>query len=201
MEDTKTKLPSHESTIPLIARLDHLEFIMKYLERKQRSGNNNNNNSNVNLSAEKQYGELVAKKEAFFKGTLLDRVASLEHRLYQLCMEMDSSGSSYPLSINSTQDSGESSSSQESKGEICYSFPTFNNLPNHGHKAMLHNHTRTLLELQEQREGIKNPMKNSSKQQVVKNSKAKKKEKKGTVSVAKKRNPPISWPHLKLLGC
>ncbi|KAK7307296.1 hypothetical protein VNO77_40227 [Canavalia gladiata] len=188
------KLPSHESSIPLIARLDHLEFIMKYLERKQRCG------SNVPADKDKQSLDL-AMKEDFFKGTLLDRVASLEHRLFQLCIEMDSSGSSHPLSRASTQTSGESSSSQGSKGEICYSFPTFNNLPNNVDKGMPHNNIKTPeTELQEKSENEQHQMKKSlpPKQQVVKN-RSKKNENK--CRVEKKKLPPVSWPHLKLLGC
>lgn len=62
---------------------------------------------------------------------------------------MDSSGSSNPLSRASTQASGESSSSQGSKGEICYSFPTFNNLPNHnGEKEIMPHHDNDILELE-----------------------------------------------------
>ncbi|KAK7309614.1 hypothetical protein RJT34_06490 [Clitoria ternatea] len=190
MDDPKR--PSHESSIPLIARLDHLEFIMKYLERKQRYG------SNVPADRDKQSSDFLMK-EAAFRGTLLDRVASLEHRLSQLCEEMDSSGSFQPLSLVSTQTSGESSSSQRSKGEICYSFPTFNNLSNNREKGMIQNHIKTP-ELQEKCENVQHEMKNSClpKQKVVKN-KPKKNEKK--CKVEKKRVAPFSWPHLKLLDC
>lgn len=51
---------------------------MKYLERKQRCGG-----INVPAAAEKQSSDSEIK-EAYFKGTLLDRVASLEHRLFQV---------------------------------------------------------------------------------------------------------------------
>ncbi|KAG4992191.1 hypothetical protein AAZX31_09G186100 [Glycine max] len=185
------KLPSHGSSISLIARLDHLEFIMKYLERKQRYG------SNVPADKDKQSLDL-STKEAFFKGTLLDRVASLEHRLFKLYVEMDSSGSSLPLSHDSTQTSGESSSSQGSKREICYSFPTFNNLPNNGDKGLVPIKTPEIS--LEKCESEKQEIKNSCppKQQVVKN-RSKKNEKK--CKVEKKRVSPVSWPHLKLLGC
>ncbi|OIV94456.1 hypothetical protein TanjilG_25518 [Lupinus angustifolius] len=108
---------------------------MKYLERKQRCGSN--------VSADKQPLDL-AKKENYYKGTLLDRVVCLEHRLYQLFLEVDSSSSSLPLSRASTETSGESSSSQGSKGETFYSFPTFDNLPNYGDKGMSQNHNQTL---------------------------------------------------------
>ncbi|XP_029127352.1 uncharacterized protein LOC114915968 [Cajanus cajan] len=188
------KLPSHDSSISLIARLDHLEFIMKYLERKQRCGSN--------VLADKGKQSLnFATKEDFYKGTLLDRVTSLERRLFQLYVEMDSSGSSDPLSRDSTQTFGESSSSKGSKREICYSFPTFNNLPNNVEKGLVpQNHIQTLEISQEKCESEKQLIKNSGppKQQVV-NNRPKKNEKK--CKVEKKRISPVSWPHLKLFGC
>ncbi|CAL5188509.1 unnamed protein product [Lathyrus oleraceus] len=200
------KLLSHDSSsIPLIARLDHLEFIMKYLERKQRCGNNVVNGGADNNNNKQQSSE-SSIKEDYFKGTLMDRVASLENRLFQLCVEMDSSGSSNPLSVASTQASGESSSSQGSKGEISYSFPTFNNVPNHnGDKQIMpHNHNNTT-QFKEKPEIVEEPQTkstcSSNKQQVVvaKNNKGKKSEKKSKSE--KKIVPSISWPHLKLLGC
>ncbi|KAK7252474.1 hypothetical protein RIF29_36439 [Crotalaria pallida] len=194
MDEPKLPSQSHDSSIPLIARLDHLEFIMKYLERKQRCGNN--------VTADKLTLDL-AKKENYFKGTLLDRVACLEHRLYQLFLEMDSSGSSLPLSRASTETSGESSSSQGSKGETFYSFPTFNNLPNFGDKGMPQSNSKTT-ELQEKSEIIQHQMKKSSPptQQVVKKEKNKpKKSNDQKHKGGKKPKPPIAWPHLKLLGC
>lgn len=58
---------------------------MKYLERKQRCGSNvvvsggaDSNNNN------KQQPSESSIKEDFFKGTLMDRVASLENRLFQV---------------------------------------------------------------------------------------------------------------------
>jgi len=50
---------------------------MKYLERKQRYG------SNVPADKPKQSLDF-STKEDFFKGTLFDRVASLEHRLFKV---------------------------------------------------------------------------------------------------------------------
>ncbi|KAK2373985.1 microspore-specific promoter [Trifolium repens] len=191
MEDPK--LPSNDSSsIPLIARLDHLEFIMKYLERKQRCGSNAVVTANDKQSAE------------YFKGTLLERVASLENRLFQLCVEMDSSGSSNPLSRASTIASGESSSSQGSKGgEISYSFPTFNNVQNQNgdNEIMPQNHNNTYKEKAEIVQAhTKNSCSTNKQQQVVvAKNKGKKSEKKRKGE--KKTVPPISWPHLKLLGC
>jgi len=50
---------------------------MKYLERKQRYG------TNVPADKAKQSFDL-STKEDFFKGTLFDRVASLENRLFKV---------------------------------------------------------------------------------------------------------------------
>ncbi|KAG4403033.1 hypothetical protein AAZX31_01G018600 [Glycine max] len=90
---------------------------------------------------------------------------------------MDSSGSSLPLSHYSTQTSGESSSSQGSKREICYSFPTFNNLPNNGEKGLVPIKTPeiSLEKCVSEKQEIKNSC--LPKQQVVKN-RTKKNEKK-----------------------
>ncbi|KAK7366927.1 hypothetical protein VNO80_08930 [Phaseolus coccineus] len=187
------KLPSHHSSISLIARLDHLEFIMKYLERKQRYG------SNVPADKAKQSFDL-STKEDFFKGTLLDRVASLENRLFKLYVEIDSSGNPLPLSRESTQTSGEVSSSQGSKAEICYSCPTFNNLSNNNERGLVP--IKTTETSQEKCENEKQQIRNScppkQQVQVVKN-RPKKNEKK--CQVEKKRVSTVSWPHLKLLGC
>ncbi|KAI5639371.1 hypothetical protein M9H77_00267 [Catharanthus roseus] len=62
------------------------------------------------------------------KGSLLDRIASLEDRLVQLCLEIESFKKS---SYNSSKDksSGASSSSAGSKTERICSYPTFD-IPN-----------------------------------------------------------------------
>jgi hypothetical protein len=52
---------------------------MKYLERKQSCSNS------LGQALERQCVPMdLAAKEADFKGSLLDRVASLEHRLFQV---------------------------------------------------------------------------------------------------------------------
>ncbi|WVZ13241.1 hypothetical protein V8G54_017771 [Vigna mungo] len=187
------KLPSHHSSISLIARLDHLEFIMKYLERKQRCG--------ANVPADKAKQPLdLSTKEDFFKGTLLDRVTSLEHRLFKLYVDIDSSGNSLPLSRDYTQTSGESSTSQGSKTEICHSFPTFNNLSNNTERGLMPIKTTEISQekCESEKQQIKNSCPPKQQVQVVKN-RPKKNEKKGQVE--KKRVSPVGWPHLKLLGC
>ncbi|KAI4314471.1 hypothetical protein L6164_027377 [Bauhinia variegata] len=188
----EARLPSN-SSIRLVSRLDHLEFLMKYLERKQKWGSN--------ASAERQCLPLdLAVKDACFKGSLLDRVASLEHRLFQLCLEMDSSCNSNPLSCASTQTSGESSSSKGSKGEIGYSLPTFIPLPNLAAKAKSQSQLSLTLGMQEKSERVHKQVKDpSSPQQQVVKSKAKRSNEKKSKS--KKKRTPSTWPRLKLLGC
>lgn len=56
---------------------------MKYLERKQRCGNNVVNGGADNNNNKQQSSE-SSIKEDYFKGTLMDRVASLENRLFQV---------------------------------------------------------------------------------------------------------------------
>ncbi|XP_054808379.1 uncharacterized protein LOC129310538 [Prosopis cineraria] len=184
-------LPSN-SSLPLVSRLDHLEFIIKYLERKQRGGSN--------AYAEKQSVPLdFTAKQSYYKDTLLlDRVASLEQRLFQLCMEMDSSSSSYLMSLASTQTSGESSSSQSTKTEIFYSFPTFT-IPHDRDSS--HTHLNTLDPLQNIR--VQQEKTRREKQHEMKNeSAAKQKEEKRKSKGGKKRSvPPSTWLHFKLLGC
>ncbi|KAE9613309.1 hypothetical protein Lalb_Chr05g0216121 [Lupinus albus] len=113
---------------------------------------------------------------------------------------MESNSSSLHLPRFSTETSGESSSSQGSKGETFYSFPTFNNLPNYGAKGIPQDHNRTL-ELQEKSETVQLQVKKCSppKQKVVKNKPKTSNEQKH--KGGKKSKPPITWPHLKLLGC
>ncbi|XP_027915291.1 uncharacterized protein LOC114174663 [Vigna unguiculata] len=166
---------------------------MKYLERKQRYG------SNVPADKAKQSLDL-STKEDLFKGTMLDRVASLEHRLFKLYVEIDSSGNSVPLSRDSTQISGECSTSQGSKTEICRSFPTFNNLSDNTERGLVPIKTNEISQekCESEKEQIKNSCPPKQQVQVVKN-RPKKKEKKGQVE--KKRVSTVSWPHLKLLGC
>ncbi|KAI4328084.1 hypothetical protein L6164_020471 [Bauhinia variegata] len=186
------RVPSNTS-IPLVSRLDHLEFLMKYVERKQRGGSN--------ACAERRSMPLnSAVKDDYFKGSLLDRVASLEHRLFQLCLEMDSSGNSHPLSSASTQTSGESSSSHGSKGETCYSLPTFTVLPNLAEKAKSQSQVSLTLGMQEKSKILQNQVADPSCPQEEVEMRRDKRSNEKKCKSKKKRRPP-TWPHMKLLGC
>ncbi|GMN30624.1 hypothetical protein TIFTF001_002893 [Ficus carica] len=85
-----TTFPTGSSN-PLVSRLDRLDFLMKYLERRTKfEGLENDNITNSSL-----YGGVVAErngcvpmdlalKEVQVKGPLVDRVAALESRLFQV---------------------------------------------------------------------------------------------------------------------
>ncbi|KAL6985781.1 hypothetical protein U1Q18_019154 [Sarracenia purpurea var. burkii] len=73
--------------IPLVTRLDRMDSAMKYIERNIKRKQNLSRWSSHNLvrRAEGQCKPLnLAVEEAHSKGTLLDRVASLEDRLLQV---------------------------------------------------------------------------------------------------------------------
>ncbi|KAG8637998.1 hypothetical protein MANES_15G181340v8 [Manihot esculenta] len=97
------------SSMPLVSRLDNLDFILKYLEGKQRlpkcSMRGTERQPAVPLD--------LAVREAYFKGSLMERVAFLERRLFQVnihvWLEVESS--------STCQTSGYASSSQGSKTE------------------------------------------------------------------------------------
>ncbi|XP_059441813.1 uncharacterized protein LOC132174133 [Corylus avellana] len=145
----------------------------------------------------------LAAKEADFKGSLLDRVASLEHRLFQVCLGMQSS-STYTSSSSSrasTQTPGDSSSSHGFKGEPSSSFPAFNINAIHGDKLMSHVgvHSHEIQEVKPHRHKVAKELKiASAPRQLLGNGKSNKEEK--TCKSQKKGISP-NWPRLKILGC
>ncbi|EXB99726.1 hypothetical protein L484_023256 [Morus notabilis] len=124
-------IPSSSSN-PLVSRLDRLDFLMKYLERRTKfQGLESNNDITANF-----YGGVVdrngcipmdlALKEVQFKGSLVDRVAALESRLFQLCLDIESSGTSRASSSGTSSQTSGDTSSHPSRGESSCSLPTFN---------------------------------------------------------------------------
>ncbi|XVF51979.1 hypothetical protein PTKIN_Ptkin04bG0227900 [Pterospermum kingtungense] len=168
------------SSLPLVSRLDHLDFIMKYLEGKR----------SLQKGMEKECMPLdLAMKEAYFKGSLLDRVTSLEHRLFQLCLELESSSTS----STSTSTSGCASSSQGSRRQpiLARSLPTFTS-SNQAYKHPSHQVLFTRPEIQEESEAMVQKMKDPNPlKQKVGNKK---------VSKSGKKVSP-KWSHWKILGC
>ncbi|XWS62145.1 hypothetical protein CRYUN_Cryun07bG0185800 [Craigia yunnanensis] len=174
-----------QTSIPLVSRLDHLDFIMKYLEGKR----------SLQKGMEKECKPLdLAMREAYFKGSLLDRVTSLEHRLFQLCLELESSSTS----STSTSTSGCASSSLGSKGQpISRSLPTFTN-SNQAHKQASHQVLFTRSEIQEESETMLQKKKDPN---LLKQKAGNKKSSKiAKVSKSGKKVPP-KWSHWKILGC
>ncbi|KAJ6347806.1 hypothetical protein OIU76_004321 [Salix suchowensis] len=118
--DNKMEAARHShSSMPLVSRLDHLDFAMKYLEGKQHLPKWRGNCS-VGGAGRQSMTMDLAVKEAYLKGSLMDRVACLEHRLFQLCLELDSSSTS----ATSSRTSGYASSGQ---GLPTFTLATFNN--------------------------------------------------------------------------
>ncbi|XP_015896862.4 uncharacterized protein LOC107430533 [Ziziphus jujuba] len=192
-----------KSSMPLASRLDHLDFIMKYLERKQNFQKWCGRNSSAEVERNCMPMDL-ALKEACYKGSLLDRVASIEQRLSQLFLDVGSSSTSRTSpGTSSTLTSGETSS-QGSKRESSSTFPTFST-PISGRSnyrpISSQTHFTTTLEIQEDsnREQQKRTHPSPPKLQLRKNRpnyKDDKSNKRGKI----KKTPP-AWPHLKLLGC
>ncbi|KAJ6703951.1 hypothetical protein OIU85_029842 [Salix viminalis] len=176
------------SSMPLVSRLDHLDFAMKYLEGKQHLPKWRGNCS-VGGAGRQSMTMDLAVKEAYLKGSLMDRVACLEHRLFQLCLELDSSSTS----ATSSRTSGYASSGQ---GLPTFTLATFNN-PNRGES--LDNASRVALQAREKSQMQEQERKHSksTKQKLGKN-RADKDEKK--CKSGKKKVTP-KWPRLKLLGC
>ncbi|KAL5791432.1 hypothetical protein ACOSP7_000026 [Xanthoceras sorbifolium] len=180
-------------SMPLVSRLDHVEFIMKNLESKQKLAKWGSSSTVMGLESDEVPMNL-AIREAYFKGTLLERVASLERRLFQLCLSLESSSTS-------TGTSGDASSSQESKSEIsASSLPTFNNTSYQHHKQEL----QVLLNTSQiQGKTNKGPQQQRRKHENgAKNQSWKKKphSDEKTCKTEKKR-ASRNWPLFKLLGC
>uniref|UniRef100_A0A5B7C0I3 Uncharacterized protein n=1 Tax=Davidia involucrata TaxID=16924 RepID=A0A5B7C0I3_DAVIN len=180
MDDEKQ---SRSSQLPLVSRLDRLDSIMKYIEGKQNISRWSSHNSVGRM--ERQCIPLdLALREAHSKGSLLDRVASLEDRLVQVCLEIEASH----ISHSTVQTSREASSSHGSKS--C-SLPTFNS-PNPKYKGQPRVHINRF-EFQGKSQRLQQRLKQTSptKQQLGDEK---------TWKSGKKGMPP-SWPHLKMLGC
>ncbi|CAI0470993.1 unnamed protein product [Linum tenue] len=84
---------NHQFPVPLVSRLDHLDSLMKYLEGKQNSQKGGGGGGGGEAAKQQTAAMLeVAMREAYFKGSLMDRVASLEHRLFQVEEEREEEG-------------------------------------------------------------------------------------------------------------
>ncbi|KAG2676621.1 hypothetical protein I3760_12G061500 [Carya illinoinensis] len=202
MEDGRQSCSS--MAMSLVSRLDHLDFMMKYLERKQRIRPIWRSNDSLLLEQAGLQRECIpmdlAVKEAGFKGLLSDRVAFLERRLSQLCLEMQSSSSSGSSSHDSTQTLADTSSLGFKEEPPC-SLPTVNINPNiHAHRPVSHDASVNRLEIQRKPHGVPEKLKIASPdtKQHLGNSRPNKNKKK---CQSQKKGISANWPLLKILGC
>ncbi|CAN6486305.1 unnamed protein product [Victoria cruziana] len=100
---------------PIIPRLERLDYLMRRLEekqkRKQRGGSRGERDREGSTQSSRAYHQRTlssAVQEMQQKGSLLDRIASLENRLFQLSLDMEvsstSSSSTVPMSGWSSQE-------------------------------------------------------------------------------------------------
>ncbi|CAK7356147.1 unnamed protein product [Dovyalis caffra] len=179
------------SSMPLVSRLDHLDFVMKYFEGKQHLPKWGGSCS-VGVAERQSVPTDLAVKEAYFKGSLMDRVACLEHRLFQLCLELESSSTF----TSSSRTSGYASSGQ---GLPTFSLATYSNL-NQGHQEESVDHANRIgLQAKEKSQREEQERKHSKpmKQKLGKN-KPNRDEK---TCKSRKKKLLTKWPPLKLLGC
>ncbi|XP_030533824.1 uncharacterized protein LOC115743233 [Rhodamnia argentea] len=188
-----------QSCMPLVSRLDHLDFIMKRLESKQDSAKQGSKRSTVRGEARELPPMDLAVRDGYFKGSLVDRVATLEQRLLQLCLEMDSSSCS--------RTSGGKSSSQESKrgvsGSSSSTFFGISNRKTETNPPQLH---QNVSEIHEEGKSDKvqqqQKIKRSSPGKLkLGKSKTASNNKKTTSKLVGRKDKPRSWPLLNLLGC
>ncbi|XP_010530027.1 PREDICTED: uncharacterized protein LOC104806705 isoform X1 [Tarenaya hassleriana] len=112
------------SSLPMLARLDHLDFIIKNMEKQENNYNPKWREIENGVMTRGRPALDTAVRDAYFKGSLLERVAALENRLFQLCMELESSSTS----STSTGGSGGEPSSQRAKRDSLRTLPTFSNI-------------------------------------------------------------------------
>ncbi|KAM7257093.1 hypothetical protein ACFE04_012834 [Oxalis oulophora] len=181
------------SDMPLLSRLDHLDYIMKSLEGKQ----NIHKLRSDNLGGDQGRSSGFSAKEAYFKGSLLDRVGALEHRLLQLSVQFD---------VNNTPN-GLESSSQESKKEQSSTLPSVNNNSNQIREIQevpcekKQNKPKKKNDQNNPSEKKQQSAKNKSKKEPKKTSKEVKKEPKKTSKEVKRGTRKPSWLRLRILGC
>ncbi|XP_010055321.2 uncharacterized protein LOC104443550 [Eucalyptus grandis] len=171
---------------------------MKRLESKQDSAKRGSKRSTVRGEAGEILPLDLAVREGYFKGSLIDRVATLEQRLLQLCLEMDSSSSS--------RTSGEKSSGQESKRVSGSSSSTLFSISNCKTETNLPQLHRNLSEIQEEGKSDNIPQQQKIKHSApgklkLGKSKIASNNKKRTSKLVGRKDKPRNWPLPSLLGC
>ncbi|XP_017237009.1 uncharacterized protein LOC108210222 [Daucus carota subsp. sativus] len=198
MEDHH-QLHSH-SFMPLLSRVDRLDSVMKDVEKKKHedfSVWSNGRKLFARRNSRQGMPLTVATKEVGSKGSLMDRIRSLEDRLLQLSQEIDqaSSKASSSSSLQSTSLWTTSSSScAQSKSELpVSSYPAF-----HIQESKLQCHEYFQRDLRAPRQRMKNP--ETDRPKTLKLGKDNTKETACFDGLKKKKRSPC-WPRMKLLGC
>ncbi|KGN60390.1 uncharacterized protein LOC105435041 isoform X2 [Cucumis sativus] len=196
---------SSSSSMTLFSRLDHLDFVMKELEKKQRLERLFGESNLEEGMGGRSISMDVALKDTYSKGSLLDRVAALEHRLLQLCLEMESGSSSNPSSLTTSSQTSSSLeiTSSSSPKKFCNgqtsssSYPTFH-YPNNGTTSQV-----SQFQEKPQRQQQKKKQQSTPKGQVVVGKTMTEKDEVGSCKNVKKGNNPsaFKWPHLRMFGC
>ncbi|XP_048624423.1 uncharacterized protein LOC106450379 isoform X1 [Brassica napus] len=135
----------------------------------------------------------AAVREAYFKGSLLDRIAALETRLFQICLELESSSAS----STSTGGSGETSS-QRIKRDLTKTLPIFSSNINPFHIPLQHS-----LDPRETEEKIEEEEKEEEEEVInIEKPSLEKKDANETCKPNKKKTKSSKkWSWFNLLGC
>ncbi|XP_048500767.1 uncharacterized protein LOC104892915 isoform X2 [Beta vulgaris subsp. vulgaris] len=181
MDGSLKKSLSSNSMPSLISRLDHLDSMMNYLDGRKYSSARWANDGAV---VKKECVPLdLALKEAQSKGSILERITSLEQQLIQLCLDIESEGGS--PSRNSQREQNATSPLISRKG-FSNSFSRFRlSHLSHNQKGTKNEEHDTRLEPSSEASQRRKNMK-------TKDEKASPKQKKVV---------PSSLLHLRLLGC
>ncbi|KAG5411370.1 hypothetical protein IGI04_007689, partial [Brassica rapa subsp. trilocularis] len=177
------------SSLPMLSRLEHLDFVIKNLERQQNLSKWKDENTSTTRGL---IDRGTAVREAYFKGSLLDRIAALETRLFQICLELESGSAS----STSTGGSGETSN-QRIKRDLTKTLPIFTSNVNPFHIPLqpphdTHETEEKIEEEEEEEEEI-----NTEKPLLEK--KNKKKVANETCKPNKKTKSPKKWCRFNLL--
>ncbi|CAH2046162.1 unnamed protein product [Thlaspi arvense] len=180
------------SSMPMLSRLDHLDFVIKNLEKQQNLPKWKDEHASITTRGLIDRGTAI--REAYFKGSLLDRIAALETRLFQICLELESSSAS----STSTGGSGETSS-QRIKRDLTKTLPIFSSNINPFHIPL--QHPQDPREMETKIEEEKEEEMNIEKPLLEKKNKKIKDANETCKPKKKKTKSPKKWSRFNLLGC
>ncbi|XP_055821830.1 uncharacterized protein LOC129890284 [Solanum dulcamara] len=129
----------------------------------------------------------VAIQEASSKNSLLERINSLETRLFQLCLEIETARTSCSSSSNIQTTFAEKSKNNDDKRQATSSYPIFDFSQKQSHNLAQDLEQSTCMKK-------KKPL-------HFGRSKSTKDIEKITSKNGKKKSLKASWPHLRILGC